>query len=257
MSGRGTVHQARGLRARGGRFAMPGRGEGAASGPKGPSGVIGVVSGKGGVGKSALAANVSVAAAATGARTLLVDGDLGLANADLLLGLVPEFDLADWCDARVALEGVACPGPAGLSLVVAGRHPLVASRLRDAIDGGEAAGLGGLLVRQDLVVLDLGAGIGASVVDLATVCGSVWLVATPEPTSLADAYATAKRLWERAPGLPIELVLNRLPDASAGERTHQALVRLTRRFLGRALPLRATLPEDAAMAAAVARQSPV
>ena len=88
MSGRGTVHQARGLRARGGRFAMPGRGEGAASGPKGPSGVIGVVSGKGGVGKSALAANVSVAAAATGgqAQEQCCPGRFRLGNEDPLRG---------------------------------------------------------------------------------------------------------------------------------------------------------------------------
>ena len=84
--------------------------------------VLGIVSGKGGVGKSTLAVNLATAAAGAGAKTLLVDGDLGLANTDLLMGMIPKYDLEDWCDRGVALDDVVCEGPAGLRVVVAGRR---------------------------------------------------------------------------------------------------------------------------------------
>lgn len=219
--------------------------------------VLGIVSGKGGVGKSTLAVNLATAAAAMGARTLLVDGDLGLANADLLMGLVPTCDLEDWCAGRVGLEEVLCPGPGGVQVVIAGKGREVARRLREAASGHTAEGLGTLFAGQDLTILDLGGGIGNGVLDLAEVCDPVWLVVTPEPTSLADAYATAKKLWQRAPSLELELVVNRVPDRASGERTHQALSRLVQRFLSRPLPLRGMLPEDASMIRSVARQNPL
>lgn len=242
------VHQAKGLsprsRSRGPRVS---RG----------SGVLAIVSGKGGVGKSTLAVNLAAAAARAGNAPLLIDGDVGLANADLLLGLVPRHDLGD-CDASaIAPAEVLCPGPAGLDLLVVGSRRSAVARLARGLVGDAAEPLSALFAARALTLLDLGAGIGADVIDLARHCDPVWLVATPEPTSLADAYATIKQLWERAPRLRIDLVVNRVSDRAAGERTHRALERLVQRFLGRALPLRAVLPEDPAMGEAVVRQKPV
>jgi len=248
------VHQAEGLRALGAtsrarRLAAPR--------------VLGIASGKGGVGKSALAVNLACASAAAGAATLLIDGDLGLANADLLMGLVPRHDLGDCVEGGLPLSEVVCAGPGGLELLVVGNRPAAIDRLERSLEAAadaRAASLGELsraIAGRTLNILDLGAGIGVGVVDLAIRCESVWLVATPEPTSLADAYTTAKHLWERSAGLRLELIVNRAPDRAAGERTHRALDRLTQRFLGRALPLRAILPDDGAMGRAVARQTPV
>lgn len=219
--------------------------------------VLGIVSGKGGVGKSALAVNVATAAAAAGAHTLLIDGDLGLANADLLMGLVPRHDYGDCVAQGISISEALCAGPAGLELLVAGSGPAAIASLERSLAGGGAEPLAAVIAARTLTILDLGAGIGAGVLDLARHCARVWLVATPEPTSLADAYTTAKHLWERAPALPLELLVNRAPDRESGERTHRALDRLTRRFLDRTLPLRAILPEDGAMIRAVARQRPV
>jgi flagellar biosynthesis protein FlhG len=219
--------------------------------------VVGVVSGKGGVGKSTLAVNLAVSAASRSARVLLVDGDVGLANADLLMGLVPRHDLQDWVEGRIPLEEVACPGPAGVSLMLAGESRAAARALRDAIARGSRSVLGRYVALHDLTVVDLGAGIGSDVLELGSVCHPLWLVTTPEPTSLADAYATAKRLWQRTPTLEIELVVNRVQEAGAGERTHLALSRLTQRFLGRALSLRAVLPEQAELMRSVSEQTPL
>jgi len=242
------LHQAAGLRAR--SVAVRRAGGGRAN-------VLGIVSGKGGVGKSALAVNLATAAAANGARTLLIDGDLGLANADLLMGLVPRHDLGHCVERGTALGAALCRGPAGLDLLVAGSSRAAVASLERSLAAVASEPLSQLIAAQSLTILDLGAGIGADVIELARHCAPVWLVATPEPTSLADAYTTAKHLWERAPALRLELVVNRAPDRASGERTHRALDRLVRRFLHRSLALRAILPEDGAMIRAVAHQCPV
>ncbi len=242
------VHQAEGLRPR-----APGRREARGDRP----GIVAIVSGKGGVGKSALAVNLASAAARGGVETLLIDGDVGLANADLLMGWLPRHDFGDCVDAGLPLADVVCTGPSGLELLVVGARRSAVARLARSLAGEPDEPLAARIAAKSLTVLDLGAGIGADVLELARHADPVWLVATPEPTSLADAYTTARQLWDRAPSLRLELVVNRAPERAAGERTHLALERLVRRFLGRSLPLRAVLPEDPAMARAVARQRPV
>ncbi|MBK7947266.1 MAG: P-loop NTPase [Deltaproteobacteria bacterium] len=248
------AHQAQGLRDR-----RPGASadRGATSAAEARGRILGIASGKGGVGKSALAVNLALAAAATGASTLLIDGDLGLANADLLMGLVPGFDLGDFAEGRCAFEAAIVAGPGRLELLVVGGRAAAVAALERGLRGAPGEALGARIDARSLTVLDLGAGIGAGVIELARHCEPVWLVATPEPTSLADAYTTAKQLWEREPALQLELVVNRATDRATGERTHRALDRLTRRFLDRPLPLRAILPDDPAMGQAVARQTPV
>lgn len=217
---------------------------------------LAIVSGKGGVGKSALGVNLALAAAATGATTLLIDGDVGLANADLLMGLVPSHDLSDVALGRASRDQALCRGLHGIDLLGVGASKAGVDLLLRALSGRDAEWARCIAERR-LALLDLGAGIGRDVLALAGACDPVWLVATPEPTSLADAYAIAKQLWEEEPALRIELVVNRAVDRSAGERTHRALDRLVKRFLDRSLTLRAILPEDPAMGRAVARQVPV
>jgi len=219
--------------------------------------VLGIVSGKGGVGKSTLAINVATAASQSGARVLLIDGDIGLANTDLLMGMVPACDLTDWSEGRIPLSEAVCRGPSGLQVLISGKRGHVADRLRGAIMGTQTGELQDLIASQDLTILDLGAGIGDRVLGLASACDLIWLVGTPEPTSLADAYAMMKKLWRGSPRHRIELVINRVRDVADGRRTHQALARLAQRFLSQVLPLRTVLPEDAAMVRSVARQSPL
>lgn len=243
------VHQAEGLAARRRRMPTVPRRRGACP--------LAVVSGKGGVGKSALAVNLAMAAAGSGARTLLIDADAGLANADLLLGLVPDFDLDDWLGGHCQMSELICDGPQSLSLLVSGSSASSTRALREVLAGEGIQPLADLMASYEVVIVDLGSGISVPVVELAAACGHAWLVATPEPTSLADAYAMAKRLVEHSPKAALELVVNRFQEVESARRTHEALDRLCQRFLGRALPLRGAIPEDAALRQSVAMQTPV
>lgn len=219
--------------------------------------IVGVVSGKGGVGKTNLVANVAVACRALGARVLVVDGDLGLANLDVLLGLAPVHSSADVLAGTCTLDEAIVEGPRGI-------HVLPAASGRADLTGLRPLELAGLLVplfrasgRYDLVLLDAGAGIGASVLALAASCDRLLLVTTPEPTSLADAYATLKVIGRETPRLPMDLVVNGVRSAAEAHRTHARLAKLAQRFLSWSPRLVGHLPADPHLADAVARQRAV
>ena len=240
------AEQARGLRRRGEGLAVPGH-------------TVALVSGKGGVGKTHLAVNTALAAAGLGARVLLVDGDLGLANVDVLLGLPAGPGSRELLEGRARLEEVLHPGPRGVRIL-----PAASARAElAALSREQVARLGGLLRRAaagfDLVLLDLGSGIGPVVLELAAACARALVVATPEPTSLADAYAVVKLLGGRVEGRgpALELVVNAAGSELEALETHDHLDRLARRFLGRGLAYRGHVPRDPRVPRAVALQQAV
>lgn len=153
---------------------------------------VAVASGKGGVGKSTVALGIAMAAAERGVRTALVDADLGLANLDLLCGIRAPRTAADWlagrarlaeCFVTVAPRLWLLPGASGLARMA----DLDAPRRERLLEG-----LARVSAHVQLVVVDLGAGIGAGTLDIAASADRLLLVASPEPTSLADAYGFAK-----------------------------------------------------------------
>ncbi len=218
---------------------------------------VAVVSGKGGVGKTHLVVNLGVAAAARGTRVLVVDGDLGLANIDVLLGLVPERSIADVVAGECSLSEALLPGPGGIHVL-----PAASGRSELAALGGNrltrlVAELWNAAREFDLVLIDAGAGIGSSVVGLAAACTRGLLVTTPEPTSLADAYATRKVLRHYAPALDLSLVVNHAKSELEAHRTHTQLDRLSRRFLSAPIALSGFLPRDPKVGEAARLQQPV
>lgn len=221
--------------------------------------MVAFVSGKGGVGKTHVAVNTALAAAGLGARVLLVDGDLGLANVDVLLGLPAAAGSRELLLGHEPLEAVIHPGPRGVHILpAASARADLAALPREEI-GRLAALLAGAAAGFDLVLLDLGSGIGPVVLDLAAACGRAVVVATPEPTSLADAYAVVKLLGGcgRAGGPELELLVNAAGSELEALETHDHLDRLARRFLGRGLSYRGHVPRDARVPRAVAMQQAV
>lgn len=218
---------------------------------------IAVVSGKGGVGKTNLVVNLAIAAAGLGARPLVVDADLALANVDVLLGLASPRNVGDALAGRCSARETLVQGPRGVRLLpassarseLASPEPGVLTRLLSLVEESAAT--------SDLVLLDAGAGVGPAVMGLAGACGRVIVVTTPEPTSLADAYATFKMLR----GLPyaprVELVVNAAASAREAGRTHACLELLSQRFLGARIHYRGWLPTDPCVRTAVAHQRSV
>lgn len=193
---------------------------------------VAVASGKGGVGKSTVALGIAMAAAERGVRTALVDADLGMANLDLLCGVRPERTVADWlggraqltqCFVTVAPRLWLLPGASGMSRM-ADLMPAQRARLVE--------GLARVSQHVQLLVIDLGAGIGAGTLDIACAADRLLLVATPEPTSLADAYGFAKACVRNGRRGGWACAATMAGGADDGERALARLTDTARRHLG-------------------------
>ena len=220
--------------------------------------MIAVASGKGGVGKTWFAVTLADALARAGHRVLLFDGDLGLANVDVQLGLTPAHDLGTVLAGRAALAD-AVSRPAGGSFdVLAGRS---GSATLSALD---AAGLDRVLALlaeaaacYRVVLLDLGAGIDRAARRMAATADRLLVIATEEPTSLTDAYAVLKLHAADRPGGDAAIVVNLAASRAAGERTYGALRRACATFLGRTPPLAGVVRRDDRVREAIRRQTPL
>ncbi len=217
-----------------------------------PPRLIVIASGKGGVGKTCLAIGLSQALAEAGQRVALVDGDLGLANVDVQLGLDPRRDVSDVLSGRCTAEAALLPHPAGFALLP-GRS---GSAALAALEGASLQGFVRMLrgLPMDWLVLDLGAGIGAAQRGLAAAADLLIVVATEEPTSLTDAYAVLKLHRRDAPAGLAGLVVNM---AAQPARVHAALDAACRGFLGQGLALLGAVRRDPRVASAIRAQTPL
>ena len=219
--------------------------------------VIAVASGKGGVGKTWFAITLAQALAQHGRRVALLDADLGLANADVQLGLVPALDLGAVLAGRASAEEALVAHPAGFYLLAGRSGSGALAELAGPALGAAAALPRTLAARFEDVVLDLGAGLGAAQRRLLAAADLPLVLATEEPTSLTDAYAVLKLLGQDAPQRAPRLVVNMATGAAAGLRVHAALEAATRRFLGRGLLLAGMVRRDAKVADAIRAQTPL
>jgi flagellar biosynthesis protein FlhG len=202
-----------------------------------PASIIAVASGKGGVGKTFMSITLASAFAQAGKRTLLVDGDLGLANVDVQLGIAPETDLAAVVAGWVELDDAVTPidggaGQGGFDVLPGRSGSGALAELPPEEVARLAAGLSALALQYDQVVLDLGAGIEANCMRLARAADKALMVITDEPTSMTDAYAFIKVLKGYAPGVEPLICINQADTRAAGQRTYEAIARACQTFLG-------------------------
>jgi flagellar biosynthesis protein FlhG len=225
--------------------------------PKGRN-VIAVASGKGGVGKTWFSITLSHAMARAGQHTLLFDGDLGLANVDIQLGLMPKHDLGSVVSGRLTLNQAAETYPEGGFDIIAGRSgsgslaniPL--SRLQLLGDD-----LNLLACAYDRVILDLGAGVEKTVRALANNAGIILVVTTDEPTSLTDAYAFMKVTQMERPGTDMRVVVNMANSTREGERIYNTLLKACEGFLKMSPPLAGVIRRDLKVREAIRNQTPI
>ncbi|MGH6948175.1 MAG: MinD/ParA family protein [Kiloniellales bacterium] len=220
--------------------------------------LIAVASGKGGVGKTWLSITLSHALAKLGKRVLLFDGDLGLANVDVQLGLAAQRDLGGVMNGEYPLSAAVVKVPHADFDVIAGRSGTSALALlgSDRLTGliGE---LSGLSQSYDLVLLDLGAGVERTVRQLALIARSCLVVTTDEPTALTDAYAFIKLALQQRASADLRVVVNMAASEKEGERTYATLRKACQSFLQATPPLAGILRRDSRVKDAIRAQTPL
>jgi flagellar biosynthesis protein FlhG len=223
---------------------------------------IAVASGKGGVGKTWFAITLAHAMARRGRRVLLFDGDLGLANVDIQLGLMPRLDIGAVLEGAATLDAAVQTHAEGFDI-------LAGSSGSGALAGVDAPTLEGILdalraaaAFYDAVVLDLGAGLGRAVRRMTACADTALVVATEEPTSLTDAYAVLKLLaTDRDPARPTapdtRVIVNQASSRPAGERVFATLARASGAFLGCQPALGGIIRRDERVRDSIRRQTPL
>jgi len=219
---------------------------------------IAIASGKGGVGKTWFSITLAQALAKKGQRILLFDGDLGLANLDIQLGLMPKQDLGSVIAGRLTLNQAIVDYPEGGFDIIAGRSGagglanIASSRLQMLGDD-----LSLLAANYDTVMLDLGAGVERTVRQLAHNAGTCVVVLTDEPTSLTDAYAFIKIIHAERPDIDIKIVTNIVNSTREGERTYNTLHKACQGFLKFSPPLLGVIRRDNKVREAIRAQTPL
>jgi flagellar biosynthesis protein FlhG len=222
--------------------------------------VVAVTSGKGGVGKTFVSANLAAALAKLGHRVLVLDADLGLANLDVVLNLYPKITLHDVFTGKAKLEEAIIRAPGGFSVLLAGSGMVEYSRLTPEVRGDFLRIMNGLVPHYDIVLLDTGAGISDVVLFAVSLASEVLVVATPEPTSLTDAYATIKVLVGQQKRQSIRMVINQTARLGDGRAITVQLQQVLDRFVvsepGRPIKLihMGDIPADPSVRQAIMRR---
>jgi len=221
------------------------------------AGVWAITSGKGGVGKTTLSLNLGIALSRQGHQVLLLDADLGLANVDILLGISPEYTLQDLLRGDVSALDVVVEGPDGLSILPAASGIAEDDAWRDGDRQRLAEELARLERGYDLILIDTGAGISSKVVDFVMSSDQMLVVAVPEPTSIADAYAMVKVCYGQQPAPEIGLIVNRARSPREAFALHQKFDQIVDRFLDTHVSRAGYVLEDMAIEQASRSQHPV
>ncbi len=227
-----------------------------------PSGahIIAVTSGKGGVGKTFVSANLAAALTRHGLRVLVLDADLGLANLDVVLNLYPKVTLHDVFTGKASLQEAVVTAPGGFHVLLAGSGMVEYSRLTPEVRNQLIHVIDTLAPNYDVVLLDTGAGISDVVLFSVSLANEVLIVATPEPTSLTDAYAAIKVLATQQKRHNMRLVINQAARPGDGRAITGQLQHVLNRFVNSesGLPMRlrhmGDIPADKAVREAVMRR---
>ena len=198
--------------------------------------IMAVTSGKGGVGKTFLSANLAAALARRGKRVLVLDADLGLANLDVVLNLFPKVTLHDVFTGKNTLEEAILPAPGGFSVLLAGSGLVEYSRLTPEIRDQLLQIIDTVAPRFDHIILDTGAGISDVVLYAVSLADEVLVVATPEPTSMTDAYALIKVLATQQNRQEVRLAVNQVGRVGEGRVIRGQLQLVIDRFVTPLLP---------------------
>ncbi|MDO5156933.1 MAG: MinD/ParA family protein [Eubacteriales bacterium] len=223
--------------------------------------VIAVTSGKGGVGKTSISVNLALQFNAQGKKVVILDADFGLANVEVMLGIRPQYNLADVIFSNKSIEDIITEGPMGIGFISGGSGVqdlvnLEKERLQKLI-----AQLVKLDSLYDVVIIDTGAGIADSVVEFVLSSPEVLLVITPEPTSITDAYSLLKAVNRKKEfkreSKAIKVITNRVDNEQEGQEIYNKISIVASKFLNIQLDYIGFIPNDRKLGNAVLEQRPV
>lgn len=227
--------------------------------PKSLARVITVTSGKGGVGKSSVSVNLAMQLRRLGKRVVILDADFGLANVEVMLGIRPQYNLADLMFKGKSLNDIITQGPEGIGFISGGSGIAELINLTSEQVVSLAQKLSELDQFADVIIVDTGAGISDNVMEFVAVSQEVLLVATPEPTSITDAYALLKTLNKRnedSGRMTVKLVANKVENDIDGQKLCDKLNIVVKKFLDINLEYLGSVTMDISVTKAVMQQKP-
>lgn len=221
--------------------------------------VITVTSGKGGVGKSNTSVNLAIQMQNLGKRVIILDADFGLANVEVMFGIRPAFSLADLIFKNKQLKDIIAEGPRGIGVISGGSGIQEMANLTKYQIENLTSKLYELDQLADIIIIDTGAGISDAVMEFVINSSEVVLVATPEPTSITDAYALLKAIDRRTDfdkNRMVHMLTNRVDSDREGKELFSKLNSVVTHFLEVKIHYIGSIPQDSNVSKAVMRQIP-
>jgi flagellar biosynthesis protein FlhG len=219
--------------------------------------VIAVASGKGGVGKTNISINLSMAMADLGREVTLFDADLGLANVDVLLGLHPLRNLSHVIKQECDLKDVLIKGPHDIKIIPAASGVKMMSQLSDMQHAALIHAFDELVAQTDVLIIDTSAGLFNSVLSFCAAAQEVIVVVCNEPASIADAYALIKVLHRDHQVDRFRVLVNMVDEREEGRKLFKRLVQVCDQYLDVVLDLMGVIPRDPRVVKAIQKQRPL
>lgn len=218
--------------------------------------VLVITSGKGGVGKSTLALNLALNLCARRKKVVLMDADLGLANIDIMLGLVPQYNLHHMILGKKNIRDITITGPLGLHIIPGGSGINELANLDSEELKRIVAELGKLDGEYDYMIIDTGAGISKSVLTFVLAANEAIIITTPEPTAITDAYGIVKSIARKSKNLSLYLVVNRVANNSEGIMVAEKFKLVCQKFLDISINPLGHIVDEPLVGEGIRRQQP-
>ena len=219
--------------------------------------IIAITSGKGGVGKTNISVNMAIAYAQLGKKVILIDGDLGMANVNVLLNVVPQYNLMHVINKKKTMKEIILDTEFGIKFIAgANGFSKIANLSVEELEyfAKQFSTLG----NADIIIIDTGAGIANNVLQFVAAADEVYVVTTPEPTAITDAYGIIKIVTTEIVDRPVnlKLLVNRVHSADEGKRISERIITIVGQFLGYKVDYIGYVYDDPVVQASVIRQKP-
>ena len=219
--------------------------------------VVSVASGKGGVGKSIISVNLAIALSRLGVRVLVVDADFGLANIDIMLGVTSKYNISHFLSGEKELHEIIQLGHEGVRFISGGSGMNELLNMEEEQLAGVLTGLVQLDAPIDLIIIDNGAGIHDSILQMILASSETIVVTTPEPTAILDAYALVKTILKHDNSHPLHVLINKCENKKEAQRVQEGFTEVIGRHLGKNVDPLGLIMYDHDVPQSIKRQTPI